>query len=66
MAAFFSFQGAAPGYPGEAMRAARHATIEIAARFARLWDGALEIVVFLWALVVSAFFGLIAIGFWCA
>jgi hypothetical protein len=48
------------------MRTARHATIEIAVRFARLWDGALEIVVFLWVLAVSAFFGLIAIGFWCA
>jgi hypothetical protein len=66
MAAFFSFYGAAVGYPGEAVRTARQATIEIAARFARLWDGILEIVVFLWALVVSAFFGLIAVGFWRA
>jgi hypothetical protein len=66
MAAFFSFYGAAAGYSGEAVRTARQATIEIAARFARLWDCALEIVVFLWALVVSAFFGLIAIGFWFA
>jgi hypothetical protein len=66
MAAFFSFYGTAAGYPGEAVRTARQATIEIAALFARLWDGALEVVVFLWALAVSAFFGLIAIGFWFA
>jgi hypothetical protein len=65
MAAFFISSDAALGC-GVASRPARQPTIEFAALFARLWDGTLQIVLFLWALVVLALFGLIAVGFWFA
>lgn len=66
MAAFFTSYDAAPGYPKATVRTARQPTIEIGALLSRLWDITLEIVVFLWAVVASAFFGLIAVGFWFA
>jgi hypothetical protein len=64
MAALFTSYNAAPcDRDASVARTARHSSIGFAALFARLWDGTLEFIVFLWAVGVSAFFGLIAAGF---
>jgi hypothetical protein len=67
MAAFFTSDSVAPCLRrAPVARAAQYPLRVFAALFARFWDGALELVVFLWVVMACAFFGLVAAGSWFA